>query len=142
MSERSAPNRLGGLIGSQPRGPRSPWPALPVLLLLALLSACGSGRGGALDLSASSTAGTASVPQQRTAPTPPPDAPGSKELEALLRQEFERLGIDPNKVAAKAPEGDDNAVFDLRAAFFDTKKGIVLSWTERMVGDYDMNGEV
>ena len=81
------------------------------------------------------------------------------ELVAQLRQslnaEFARLGIDPDKVTAAAPSGPDNAVFDLTAKVLDPDgppdgegggelppTGIELRWTERLIGDYDQNGEV
>jgi hypothetical protein len=66
-----------------------------------------------------------------------------------LQTEFRRLGIDPNKTAAQAPSGIDNAPFDLKVSAIDPDglggnppTGVSLSWTERLLGDYDQNGEV
>jgi len=63
--------------------------------------------------------------------------------------EFERLGIDPDKVAAKAASGERSAVFDLYIGKVDPDwdfplptELIILRWTEQAVGDYDQNGEV
>lgn len=71
------------------------------------------------------------------------------ELQAQLAQELDRLGIDPDKTPAAAPTGSANAVFDLHAALIDPDgaggappQGIELRWTERLIGDYDQNGEV
>ena len=75
--------------------------------------------------------------------------PSLDELEAALQAEFQRLGIDPAKVVAAAPQGQQNAVFDLSAAVIDPDgeggeppTGIELSWTEQLQGDYDQNGLV
>lgn len=70
------------------------------------------------------------------------DSPELSELENFLAAEFERLGIDPERVAAQAPSGIDNGAFDLVVSYQSTFRGATLHWTERMVGDYDMNGEV
>ncbi|MEP0815251.1 MAG: hypothetical protein HRF49_11395 [bacterium] len=72
------------------------------------------------------------------------------ELRSSLQSEFARLGIDPERKPASAPTGNDNAVFDLSASIIDPDgpagplppEGVSLSWTERMLGDYDQNGEV
>jgi hypothetical protein len=71
------------------------------------------------------------------------------ELSELLQSEFTRLGIAPDKVVAKAPNGQSNYVFDLTAEPHDSHSedelpadSIRLSWTERMQGDYDGNGLV
>ena len=82
-------------------------------------------------------------------------APGMAQLEHRLQAEFERLGIEPDKVAAAAPSGSKNAVFDLAATMIDPDgppdgegggelqpTGVKLRWTERLIGDYDQNGEV
>jgi len=92
--------------------------------------------------------GTAETEAQSQPPT-------QAELQARLAAEFARLGIDADKVAASAPTGSENAVFDLGAKVLDPDgppdglgggelppTGIALSWTEQLVGDYDQNGEV
>jgi len=108
------------------------------LILAGLIAAgCGGGSSGTI------TAGT-------TPPTPTgTPAPAVEELQDMLLAEFDRLGIDPEKVIAAAPSGDKNAVFDLQAEVVDpdgdgplTPTGIELTWTERLTGDYDMNGMV
>ena len=77
------------------------------------------------------------------------EAPTDNVLNEALAAEFTRLGIDPQKVIAAAPQGDRNAVIDLQAAQHEpdatpesTGPCIRLSWTERLAGDYDQNGEV
>ncbi len=87
-----------------------------------------------------------------------PISPIESELYAKLLSEFERLGIDPARTASKAPAGSANAVFDLSARIIydggagdssggaalagETPIGVELDWTERLIGDYDQNGEV
>ncbi|MCC7477154.1 PKD domain-containing protein [bacterium] len=103
---------------------------LPICLLAALAAGCGSGSGGGLD---------------RAAPT---DAPSFEELSSLLQQEFVRLGIDPQRrPAAVFAGGEDPRVFDLRVQTLGIGEApetfkVELSWTERLVGDYDGNGRV
>lgn len=101
-----------------------------VVLSLVLCSGCGSNASLESSTSDGSTITTA-------------------ELKHQLNMEFKRLGIDPTKVAGAAPSGESNAVFDLDAYLYelnpgsgDPPAGIELAWTERAVGDYDMNGEV
>ena len=67
----------------------------------------------------------------------------------MLQAEFEILGVDPDKVTAKAPQKSENAVFDLMAVLDDPDGeggdppvGITLSWTERLIGDYNQDGMV
>ena len=108
-----------------------------VISLTAFLAACG-GRS-------SSTAGV--VPTTNT-PTGTP-APSMEELEAKLWAELDRLGIDPERAVAAAPSGATNGVFDLNATVIDPDgageeppTGVELTWTERLLGNYDMNGQV
>jgi len=69
--------------------------------------------------------------------------PSRSEMENYLDQEFNRLGIDPTKVAAVAPAGDANAVFDLQAEIYTGDPPIIsFSWTERVLGDYNQDGLV
>lgn len=75
--------------------------------------------------------------------------PPAPELVAALQSEFERLGIDPDKVAAAAPTGEDNRVFQIQGVNADPDGPVgplpgqvVLIWVERFNGDYDQNGEV
>ncbi|MCB1217793.1 hypothetical protein KDL44_10385 [bacterium] len=83
--------------------------------------------------------------------SPAPDQTSAlqQELESRLLSELARLGKDPDRVVAAAPQGAGNAVFNLTAAVDDPDGpggdpplGIDLSWTARVVGDYDQNGEV
>ena len=104
------------------------------LLLVLLLGACGG--GGSTDPVAGD-------------PNPQVDPEVMAMLQAELDRVFEDLGIDPDKVVAVAPQGAINSVFDLAATAIDPDgagpnppTGIELRWTERHVGDYDMNGEV
>ena len=91
----------------------------------------------------------------RLSAAPAAGRPSLTELQLKLAAEFARLGIDPGKVAAQAPQGAENAVFDLAATVLDpdgppdgqgggnlAPTGIELKWTERLIGDYDQNGEV
>jgi PKD repeat protein len=74
----------------------------------------------------------------------PADLEAPPLLESFLQQELVRLHKDPRS-ASVAPTGADNAVFDLAATpvIVDTTTvGVTLRWTERLVGDYDQNGEV
>ncbi len=67
---------------------------------------------------------------------------GPDELRDFLDNELARLGIDRECRVTQAPAGSLNAVFDLSASYYDLQAGAVLQWTERHVGDYDMNGIV
>jgi PKD repeat protein len=77
---------------------------------------------------------------ENLAPARHESVPTQTELEALFRAELARLGIDPDKVVAAAP-GPGNEVFDLSAVPAEGG-GVILSWTERLRGDYDQNSEV
>jgi hypothetical protein len=74
--------------------------------------------------------------------------PSQEELQASLEAELLRLGIDPEKTVAKAPSGEDNAVFSLQAIRYALDQsvgqelGVLLFWKEQNVGDYDGNGYV
>lgn len=111
--------------------------AISIVILCVSMAAC---KGAATGLAA----GTKDGPH-----------PTAAELQAKLLSELERLGIDPAKCASSAPTGADGAVFDLQAVVIDPDgppdgegggteppTAIDLSWTERLVGDYDQNGEV
>jgi hypothetical protein len=74
-------------------------------------------------------------------------------LERQLASELTRLGKDPSKISSLAPTGNDNAAFDLRARLLDANgspllpgepgaAAVQLTWTERLIGDYDQNGVV
>ena len=92
------------------------------------------------------------------APKPAPEAsspPSMAGLEARLQAELKRLGKDTAKTVSQAPKGAGGAVFDLHGTVIDPDgppdgqgggtqppTGIQFTWTERLVGDYDMNGLV
>ena len=67
-------------------------------------------------------------------------------LHDFLMAEFERLGIDPARAVAKAPSGSANAVFDFTARLAsdasEQPASVALTWTERLIGDYDQSGAV
>jgi hypothetical protein len=80
--------------------------------------------------------------------------PALPQLQQQLQAELARLGKG-EKTPAGAPAGGANAVFDLAATAIDPDgppdgqgggelppTGIALSWTERLLGDYDQNGQV
>lgn len=105
-----------------------------LVLVLTILSACGKKAGLA------ETPTSTGVLQQ---------LPPISELQQRLDEEFQRLGIDPTRVTAAAPQGERNAVFDLSATLIDPDgpggdppTGVELTWTERLLGDYDQNSEV
>jgi len=71
------------------------------------------------------------------------------DLAGALMAEFERLGIDPDKVPAAAPQGEENRVFQITGVNVDPDGPVgplpgtvVINWVERAIGDYDQNGEV
>jgi hypothetical protein len=89
--------------------------------------------------STSSTTGSALTPT---------DSPTGEQLQAALSQEFDRLGIDPGRSVSAAP-GDDCRPMNLTVTVEDTDgaggepaTGLKLTWIERVIGDYDANGEV
>ncbi len=100
--------------------------------LLVLLAGCGAASTRSVDLGADKAGG----------PTP-------FQLESALNSEFARLGLNPARMAAEAPQGQDNAVFNLHGQLIDPDgpggtdpTGVSLTWIERCSGDYDMNGVV
>jgi len=105
------------------------WVSLFLVVAIIALSACGGG-----DSSPSSPASGG-------------PAPTLAEMELMLQAEFDRLGIDPDKVPAGVPQGAENGVFDLELEVIDPDgeggdppTGVELTWTERMIADYDQNG--
>ncbi|MEZ5338112.1 MAG: PKD domain-containing protein [bacterium] len=118
----------------------------PTLCILALAGCGGTARESGAGLSPvdmpDAMPAPQSIPASEHFPPPASDTPSLDELQAVLDSELLRLGIDPQKSALQAPLGDDNAVFDLRVSYFDLRQGAVLHWTERLLGDYDMNGLV
>ncbi|MCB1216614.1 hypothetical protein KDL44_04440 [bacterium] len=105
-----------------------------MLLSLLAVQGCGSGPAGK-----TAEAGSAQI------------VPGEQytELQAALLTELERRGIDPQRSGSAAPDSADNAVLDLRVVPDDPDgpggnppAGVQLSWTHRLVGDYDQNGVV
>lgn len=66
--------------------------------------------------------------------------PDVEELEATLISELESHGIDWRRSTSRGP-GPGSEVFDL--VYGSQQDGSwILAWTERLVGDYDQNGEV
>ncbi|MCB1185865.1 PKD domain-containing protein [bacterium] len=98
-----------------------------------LLAACG-GRGNDGQLSPAVSQDPASIP--------PKESVELQLLQDRLAAELDRLGVDPARAGSQAPSGAANAVFDLSASYRDIREGAVLQWTERLLGDYDMNGVV
>jgi hypothetical protein len=85
----------------------------------------------------------------------PLEAPTTLQLQQLLTSELKRLGKSPSDVTPHAPTGATNAAFDLAASVIDPDgppdgegggalppTGIELTWTERFIGDYSMDGQV
>jgi hypothetical protein len=81
--------------------------------------------------------------------------PALPELEQQLRADLARLGKSAKTPASAPSGGASNAVFDLAASVIDPDgppdgqgggelppTGIALAWTERLLGDYDQNGQV
>ena len=112
------------------------------LLIALVLTGCEHGSAGNLPATPVGRAAVPAIPGSG-------GVPAAGELEQELAKAFGSLGIDPDKVAAKAPTGADNAVFNLAASLVDPDgaggnppTGVSLTWMERMLGDYDANGEV
>lgn len=77
-----------------------------------------------------------------------PAGPAVFQLEKMLYRELADIGIDPGKTASEPPS-QGSEVFDLEAVPVDPDgngpldpTGYRLTWTERLVGDYDQNSEV
>jgi len=110
--------------------------------LLVPLGGCGGGGNPATDLVA------AGVEYSGASGAGGREPPTAIELEAALGRELERLGIDPARAISAAPSAG-NSVFDLTARIVEAEEleegspaGVVLSWTERLTGDYDLSGTV
>jgi len=76
------------------------------------------------------------------------EPPSATALEEHLRSELARLDIDPAKRPARVASAG-SAVFDLTARVVEVEgaaaedpQGILLTWTERLVGDYNQDGVV
>ena len=75
--------------------------------------------------------------------------PSLAEMQALLLAQLAARGIDPDKAPAAAPSGNANAVFNLSGWVLDPDgagpqppTSVDLSWVERLVGDFNQDGEV
>ena len=108
---------------------------LAALAAAALIGGCGGTSSGAPLTDAGPDVQTAA-------------APSMAELEAVLRAELERLQVDTSREAAAAPTAG-SAVFDLAAQVIEPGElgpeagpAIRLSWTERLLGDYNQDGLV
>ena len=116
-----------------------------VLCLLALASCGGQVDKSSVSMASSGpvdqAAAPVSIPDSERFPPPASDTPTHEDLQAMLDSELARLGRD-ERTTSQAPLGNDNAVFDLKVSYFDLRQGAVLHWTERHLGDYDMNGLV
>ena len=120
------------------------WGKFPAYLFAVLLpvaiAACGGSRDAGMNQPAADPA-LGVPPDSELFPPPAVDTPSLEDLQAMLDSELVRLGKD-ERTTSQAPLGNENAVFDLKVSFYDLQQGAVLSWTERHVGDYDMNGLV
>jgi hypothetical protein len=113
-------------------------------LVLACASGCaGHGSVGAAYMPPESSQGAAH------------GRPARDELEQQLQAELKRLGKSTSDVTPHAPTGATNAAFDLAATVIDPDgppdgggggilppTGIALAWTERLIGDYNLDGQV
>lgn len=111
------------------------------ILLVLFISACGSGSSPKL-LEATQGEQVGDIPVVNQV-VPTEDA-----LRKSLVDQLEQLGIDPNHIVSSAPTVGSE-VIDLSAVPIDPDgpgpdppTGYLLDWTERLTGDYDMNGEV
>jgi hypothetical protein len=136
----------------------------PLIICVLLLASCaGHGAVGAALVRpaggpwAAPTGGRASAPVLTVGE--PLEAPTNAQLHQLLTSELKRLGKSPSDVTPHAPTGATNAAFDLAATVIDPDgppdggsgggsggilppTGIELTWTERFIGDYSMDGQV
>ena len=101
------------------------------LSICVLLAGCGGGNQQA-----------ASAPEASI-------APDMAQLEALLAAELQRLGKDPDKTPSAAPSGATSFAFNPTAYVIDPDgtgpnppTGVELTWTERVIGDYNQDGLV
>ena len=115
------------------------WVFLIYALITLVLSACGGG----------SSSPSAAPSSQDSALSTGQSAPTLAELQAKLAVEFDRLGIDPEKVPAAVASGYEAAVFDLALTVIDPDGeggdppiGVELTWTECMGADYNQDGLV
>jgi hypothetical protein len=117
------------------------------MLALVLCSGC-AGLGGRASLPAVGAAHGRPAGGPWAAPT-------NSQLQQLLNAELKRLGKSPSDVTPHAPAGATNAAFDLAATVIDPDgppdgggggtlppTGIALTWTERLIGDYNLDGQV
>ncbi|MBN2081031.1 PKD domain-containing protein [bacterium] len=109
---------------------------IPAVLIAGLLAGCGGSAGSIAELN------------NLADPTGIAAQPDADDLQAILQSELERLGVDTAKATTAAPS-TGNEVFNLRAVLIDADgpggedpTGVTLTWTERLIGDYDQNGEV
>lgn len=124
-------------------------------LLVLALCGCAGGRaaGGRASVPALSVGDAHGLPASPVGE--PLGAPTNAQLQQQLNSELRRLGKSPSDVTPHAPTGATNAAFDLAASVIDPDgppdgegggvlppTGVALSWTERMIGDYDLNGQV
>lgn len=112
-----------------------------ILLSLCVCAGCGGSNPG----NTPDAAAVNATPEIADAGIEPP---ALADLEALLREQLAALGIDPDKHPASAPTAG-NEVIDLECQISDpdgtgpeAPDGYLLTWTERLVGDYNMDGLV
>lgn len=119
---------------------------LAVMILSLCLLSCGGGSNGSFTLSN----GLDDDPARSSRPVDPPAALPDK-LEMLtskLETELLALGKDISSTTSEVPSGS-NAPVDVQAVILDADGngstppyGVQLRWVERLLGDYDQNGEV
>ena len=115
------------------------WLPLIVFAVTGLIAIGCAGGGGSAGLT---TEGVATLQEQAT--------PSLVDMEQVLQAELERLGKSAMQAGVYSPpSGAANIPFDLHALLIDPDGeggadalGVQLTWTERLVGDYNMDGLV
>ncbi|MCB1218001.1 hypothetical protein KDL44_11450 [bacterium] len=113
------------------------------------LAVCGMAAAGMIMAGCAAGQGTENFNPSDQVQTAPTIATDQLQLQEALELELQRRGLDPERISSSPPQGSGNAVFDLTAQPYDPDgvegpepMRIQLRWTERLLGDYDQNGEV